>query len=91
MSVDSADCNCSSDRGVEDLRLQRWGAVMDYLYSTGRERCDPRFCRTHANVAQLFAETLSSESSAAAWTYVAKAWNELADLKEMIAREKSRE
>jgi|GEM_PF-5900597 len=61
---------------------------MDYLYSTGRKHCDSRYCRTHAGVAQLFAESPSSEVNAAAWTYVAKAWNDLADFKELIARQK---
>jgi hypothetical protein len=61
---------------------------MDYLYSSGRKRCDPRYCRTHAKVAQLFAANPSSGFNAAAWSYVAKAWNDLADLKELIGREK---
>ncbi len=60
---------------------------MDYLYSAGRKHVDPRYCRTHAIVAQLFADNLSPGYNAAAWSYVAKAWNELADFKEVIARE----
>ena len=61
------------------------GEAMDYLYSSGRKRCDPRYCRTHARIAQLFAASPSSDFNAAAWSYVAKAWNDLPDLKELIA------
>ena len=60
---------------------------MNYLYSSGRKHFDPRYCRTHANVAQLFAGSVSSEYNAAAWIYVARAWAELADFKEVLARE----
>ena len=62
---------------------------MDYLYSAGRKRADPRYCRTHADVAQLFAQTPSTDFNAAAWAYVAQAWNDLANFKELIGREKS--
>ena len=61
---------------------------MDYLYSAGRKPVDPRYCRTHAYVAQLFADSPSSDYNAAAWSYVAEAWKELADLKEVIAQQK---
>ena len=69
------------------MRHRCRGVVMDYLYSTGRKRVDPRYCRTHACIAQLFAASPSSDFNAAAWAYVAQAWNELAYFKEMIARE----
>ncbi len=65
------------------MRHRCRGAVMDYLYSTGRKRVDPRYCRTHACIAQLFAASPSSDFNAAAWAYVAQAWNELAYFKEM--------
>ncbi len=60
---------------------------MDYLYSSGRKRIDPRYCRTHASVARLFADSPSAKFNAAAWTYIAQAWNDLADFKERIARD----
>jgi len=63
------------------------GAAMDYLYSSGRKRCDPRYCRTHAGIAELFAASPSSDFNAVAWAFVAKAWKDLADFKELIGRE----
>jgi hypothetical protein len=48
---------------------------------------DPRYCRTHAMVAQLFADCPRHSSNADAWSYVAKAWADLAALKENIERD----
>jgi hypothetical protein len=76
---------------VEDWPFRRWGVAMDFLYSAGRKHVDPRYCRTHSGVARLFAGSVKSDFNAEAWIYVAQAWSELADLKELIAREKSRE
>jgi hypothetical protein len=72
---------------VGDFHFRRWGVAMDYLYSAGRKHVDPRYCRTHAGVARLFAASISSEYNAAAWIFVAQAWSDLADFKEMMARE----
>ena len=63
---------------------------MDFLYSSGRKHFDPRYCRTHAGVARLFAHCVSSEFNADAWIYIADAWSELAWFKERIAQGKSR-
>jgi hypothetical protein len=51
--------------------------------SSGR-RVDPRYCRTHALVADLFANSSSSPVSAAAWSFNANAWAVLAALKEQM-------
>jgi hypothetical protein len=56
--------------------------VDSYPYSSGRLRRDPRYCRTHAMVAELFARTSSRDFDAKTWEYVAQAWSELAALKE---------
>jgi len=59
--------------------------MADYLYSEGRPQRDPRFCRTHAYVAQLFASTATSGANAQAWRYIAHAWEELAAIKQRAA------
>ena len=64
----------------------RWVVGMEYLYSAGRKHVDPRYCRTHARVARLFAESPSADFNAEAWSYIAEAWNELANFKERIAQ-----
>jgi hypothetical protein len=61
--------------------------VGDYLYSEGRRRSDPRYCRTHAHVANLFAQAAKSESLSGVWSYIAKAWTDLAEIKERLGKE----
>lgn len=51
-----------------------------YLYEPSP--CDPRYCRTHAMVADLFAKSSAYSANAAAWAFNANAWTELAELKE---------
>ena len=58
------------------------GRAENYLYSSGRSRCDPRFCRTHALLADLFAKSSFSPFNAEAWTFNARAWAGLAEIKE---------
>ena len=53
-----------------------------YLYSAGRQRRDTRFCRTHALIADLFAKSSAHPAGAAAWGFNARAWAELAEIKE---------
>lgn len=43
---------------------------------------DPRYCRTHAFAASLFAAHPWHHSNAATWVFVAQAWSDLADMKE---------
>ena len=43
---------------------------------------DPRYCRTHAMVAELFARSSSRRPNAQAWSFNATAWEHLAQLKE---------
>ena len=45
---------------------------------------DPRYCRTHALIADMFAQQPSHPSNAGIWAYVAEAWAELAELKERV-------
>jgi hypothetical protein len=51
-------------------------------FSSDGRPCDPRFCRTHALVADLFAKSSGYRVNAAAWAFNAQAWAELADLKQ---------
>ena len=59
----------------------------DYLYSQGRARRDPRFCRTHAFMAQLFANSTANWANARTWNYISLAWEELAAIKQRTQRD----
>lgn len=48
---------------------------------------DPRYCRTHSMVAELFAKSSVHGPTAEAWNFNADAWARLAELRE---RERAR-
>jgi hypothetical protein len=51
---------------------------------------DPRYCRTHAFVAQLFAAHPRHASHADLWNDIARSWQHLAALKEQVERSRQR-
>lgn len=60
---------------------------MDYFYSQGGKRRDPRYCRTHAAVTDLFANRSSDRDCAATWAYLSEAWESLARIKQALSDE----
>jgi hypothetical protein len=50
--------------------------------------CDPRTCRTHALVAELFADKARTRDATNTWDYLARSWTDLAVLKQSNAETK---
>lgn len=42
---------------------------------------DPRYCRTHAFVAELYAATATETNAGDTWNYLAQSWTDLAGIK----------
>jgi hypothetical protein len=54
------------------------------MESSERKSADPRYCQTHALVSKLFANSTTDPVNAEAWSYNARIWAQLAELRQRV-------
>lgn len=61
------------------------GTIACALNGTMEHPHDPRYCRTHAFVAELYAANATGRDTSDTWKYLATSWSDLADIRSRTA------